>query len=104
MKKVVITTLIILCVFAAQSQARPGDPFTQHGCGGRVVSKGDPADKVLQYCGQPTSIQRHQSGSQTTYTHDREEWLYNEGPRGGLIQMNFRDGILVSIVDKGVGY
>lgn len=115
MKKTLIAAAVIVVLSTIQSHARPGDPFTQYGCGRNTVAKGDPADKVIQYCGQPTSVQNQPSESRQTYnkqqhrwvtqsSSETEQWLYNFGSRGGLVQMNFRDGILVSIIDKGAGY
>lgn len=115
MKKLFLAAAVLILSTAAQSYARPGDPFTQFGCGSNTVSKGDPADKVLQYCGQPTSIER-QVRENTYYDRKRkttgragadeliEQWLYNFGPRTGMVQMNFSNGNLVSIIDRGAGY
>lgn len=115
MKKALIAAAAIIVLSAIQSHARPGDPFTQYGCGRNTVAAGDPADKVLQYCGQPTSVQNQPAVAQQVYnrqhrrwesqtTRETEQWLYNHGPRGGMVQMNFRDGVLMSIIDKGAGY
>ena len=115
MKKTFIAAAVIIVMSAIQSHARPGDPFTQYGCGRNTVAKGDPADKVIQYCGQPTSIEQQDRPTQTYDKRTKsmttvgasvnyEQWLYNFGPRGGMVQMNFRNGTLVSITDKGAGY
>lgn len=113
MKKMILIALIICS--AATANARPGDPFTQFGCGRNTVSRNDPADKVLSYCGQPTSVQRQPASTQQVYnqherrwdtvtTSETEQWLYNFGRRGGMVQMDFRDGLLEAIYDKGAGY
>lgn len=114
MKKIILSAAIIVLASSVYSHARPGDPFTQYACGRNTVAKGDPADKVRAYCGEPTNIQsRAQTYAQYSNKKDYsmvpsgnviEEWTYNFGPRGGLIQMNFFNGTLKSITDRGTGY
>lgn len=115
MKRTLLAAVTILILSAIMSHARPGDPFTQYGCGRNTVVKGDPADKVLQYCGQPTSIEQQSRQNQDYDKKSKsminvgtsvnyEQWFYNFGPRGGMVQMNFRNGILTSIKDMGAGY
>lgn len=116
MKKALIAAVVIVILSAIQSHARPGDPATQFGCGRNTVAAGDPADKVIQYCGQPSNVQTRDTASTTGYmtgkdtfrahsaSHVIQTWTYNFGPRGGMVRMNFRDGILQSITDGGSGY
>lgn len=114
MKNTLIAATVILLASAVYSHARPGDPFTQYACGRNTVAKGDTADKVRAYCGEPTNIQsRAQNYAQYTNKKDYnmvpsgnviEEWTYNFGPRGSLVQMKFFNGTLRSITDKGAGY
>lgn len=115
MGKMLFAAVAIVLLSSMQSHAKPGDPFTQYGCGRNTVAKGDPAGKVLQYCGQPASVER-QVREHSYYDHKRkrtvrsgadesiEQWLYNFGQSGGMVQMNFSNGNLVSIVDRGAGY
>ena len=112
MKKLFLAAAVLILLTAAQSHARPGDPARQFGCGRNTVSAGDPADKVITQCGSPTSVQARDSSNVQLYsrnsgrvdTHVSEDWTYNFGPRGGMVQMTFRDGILIAIKDKGAGY
>lgn len=115
MKKAIIAAVLILMA-STQSHARPGDPSTQYGCGRNTVAVGDPADKVRAYCGEPTSIQTREATRGKAYAVDKdyyriktdtstiEEWMYNFGPRGGRVQMNFKNGVLISITNAGSGY
>lgn len=116
MKKTLLVTTMLVLASSIYAYARPGDPFTQYGCGRNTVSQGDPADKVRAYCGEPSSIQNRESTRGKAYavskdyyrvktnTDNIEEWTYNFGPRGGMVQMNFRNGTLMSIIDRGAGY
>ncbi|HEY8520359.1 MAG TPA: DUF2845 domain-containing protein [Gammaproteobacteria bacterium] len=85
-------------------------------CGHRVIARGDHADKLLRYCGEPTAVQSR--WAQRTlhaniggvlipgFVEDVliEEWTYNFGPYRlmGLVRME--NGVVAEIEHLGYGY
>src|SRR4026208_2343474 len=79
-------------------------------CGTRVITQGDPADKVLNFCGSPVSIQtRH---AERPYISDRgrscqyrglfeevviEEWTYNLGPTQFMRLVRIENGRVAEV-------
>ena len=66
---------------------------------------GDPADKVLAYCGEPASIERkeilrgygyHRGLTvHSAYEVSVEIWTYNFGPHKLMYRLRFEDGLLI---------
>lgn len=115
MKKPILAITVLAGCLLLQSAAMADTRLNMFRCDRNVVQKGDPADKVISYCGQPSSVttipgasgatQNSYTGKMTTYRSDPGEvWLYNFGRRGSLVEMTFRNGSLISITDKGYGY
>src|SRR5512138_79997 len=79
-------------------------------CGNRVITQGDPADKVLQFCGSPVSTQtRH---AERPYIDELgrsylyrglveevliEEWTYNLGPNQFMRLVRIENGRVVEV-------
>jgi hypothetical protein len=86
-------------------------------CGTRVITQGDPADKVLQFCGSPVSVQtRH---AERPYIDDLgrsylyrglieevviEEWTYNLGPYQFMRIVRIENGRVAEVKSLGYGY
>jgi hypothetical protein len=84
-------------------------------CGSRIITRGDPAEKILRYCGEPDAV--------TTRLKERpyvmhsgvavhgvlqevvvEEWTYNLGPRLLMRVVLLEDGYVEEIKHLGYGY
>ena len=96
-------------------------------CGSRLISEGDPGDKVVNECGQPTSVD---SWEEERYDYfDRlppsnqyrdferygnayrvrafirvEIWTYNYGPSRFLDYVRLENGIVRKVYSGGYGY
>ena len=83
-------------------------------CGTKLMTDGDPADKVEAYCGPPVSIERreilrpwgYQRGVtvHSTYEVSVELWTYNFGPNKLMYRLRFEDGLLVDVDTLSHGY
>jgi len=83
-------------------------------CGSKLMTDGDPQDKVAAYCGQPASIERHEilrgygyhNGLpiHSSYEVSVELWLYNFGPNKLMYRLRFEDGLLVDVDTLSHGY
>jgi hypothetical protein len=84
-------------------------------CGSRIITRGDPAEKILRFCGEPTSAQTR--FSQRTYISEYgrvypgfieelviEEWTYNLGPHQLMRVVRLENGIVADIKHLGYGY
>jgi hypothetical protein len=86
-------------------------------CGTRIITSGDPADKVLQFCGSPVSVQtRH---AERPYIDELgrsylykglveevviEEWTYNLGPQQFMRLVRIENGRVAEVKSLGYGY
>ena len=83
-------------------------------CGSKLMTDGDPSDKVLAYCGEPASIERreilrgygyyHGTTVNTAYEVSVELWTYNFGPHKLMYRLRFEDGLLVDVDTLSHGY
>ena len=83
-------------------------------CGSRIVTRGDPADKVLYYCGEPVAVRTW--WKQRPYlTHGVqargaieevlvEEWTFDLGPRQLMRVVRLENGYVEEIKHLGYGY
>jgi len=86
-------------------------------CGTRLISAGDPADKVLNFCGSPVSVQTRRT--ERPYIDDFgrsylsrglieevviEEWTYNLGPQQFMRLVRIENGRVVEVKSLGYGY
>jgi hypothetical protein len=83
-------------------------------CGSRLISPGDPAAKLRQYCGEPESVSSRLE-QRGVFVHGRyfpgfveevvvEDWIYNFGPNKLMRQVRVVDGIVREIALLGYGY
>lgn len=86
-------------------------------CGTRVISRGDHASKVLEFCGEPDSVQTRlaQRSFTNKYGHQVyipgffedvivEEWTYNLGPNKLMRFIRVENGFVREIRHLGYGY
>ncbi len=84
-------------------------------CGTRIITSGDPADKVLQFCGSPVSVQTHRAERPYIDAYGRsyrgmleevviEEWTYNLGPTQFMRLVRLENGLVVEVKPLGYGY
>lgn len=79
-------------------------------CGSRLVSEGDPVEKVLQYCGEPTETKRTWITRQPRFEYGGQEipfagsedvpvdlWTYDFGPNKLMRRIHFVAGKVDSI-------
>ena len=84
-------------------------------CGTKLMTDGDPLDKVAAFCGPPTSVERREilrpyyfyRGSLPipgSYEISVELWTYNFGPHKLMHRLRFEDGLLVDVETLSHGY
>jgi hypothetical protein len=84
-------------------------------CGPRVISRGDDASKLLEFCGEPASVQtRHIDRTPIDanghvyrgFTEEVlvEEWTYNFGPYQLMVKIRLDNGVVADIRYLGYGY
>ena len=83
-------------------------------CGSKLMTDGDPSDKVMALCGPPAAIERreilrpwgyHRDVTvHSTYEVAVELWTYNFGPNKLMYRLRFEDGLLVEVDTLGHGY
>ncbi len=111
MKKT-ISGMLVLSAALAFSGLAAADSFR---CGSKLMTDGDPLDKVAALCGPPTSVERREivrpyyfyRGSipiHTSYEVSIEYWTYNLGPNKLMRRLRFEDGLLVDVETLGHGY
>lgn len=84
-------------------------------CGSRIITPGDHADKLLQFCGAPASVTTRIS--QRSYRADFgrvypglveelviEEWTYNLGPQQLMRVVRLENGLVADIKHLGYGH
>ncbi len=108
------TVLGLLALGATLAISGPASADSMR-CGSKLMTDGDPADKVLAYCGEPVSIERREilrpyyfyrgslpiSGS---YEVSLEIWTYNFGSHRLMYRVRFEDGLLVDVDTLSHGY
>lgn len=106
------------------------EPAAAFRCGSRLVTEGDPASKVLRFCGEPESVQErviYRKGltrprsvlrgpggvilQDEVVFYDEsvvevvvEEWTYNRGPHKLMRLVRFENGVVVEVLTLGYGY
>jgi uncharacterized protein DUF2845 len=107
-KSLSVTLAALLLVMAAA----PAHAFR---CGSRIITRGDSAEKILQYCGEPDAVTRRfkerpyvmHSGVVVHGVLQEvvvEEWTYNLGPRLLMRVVLLEDGYVEEIKHLGYGY
>jgi hypothetical protein len=84
-------------------------------CGSRIITRGDHADKILRFCGEPVSIQTRYSERGYIDEYGRrfrgfteeliiEEWTFNFGPRQLMRVVRLENGFVADVKVLGYGY
>lgn len=102
----------VLAALALLVAVTPAHAFR---CGTRIITRGDPADKILRFCGEPASVQTRVS--QRGYVSDTgrvfpgmieevliEEWTFNLGPHQLMRVVRLENGLVADIKHLGYGY
>ena len=97
---VLVTLLLLPAVVSADAMR----------CGSKLISDGDPIEKVLEYCGQPTETQRTWIVRQPRFEYGGQEipfegsedvpvdlWTYDFGPNKLMRRIRFVAGKVESI-------
>lgn len=103
---------VVIAALFALAAAAPAHAFR---CGTRIITPGDPADKMLRYCGEPASVQTRLLQRPYVSEHWRvypgvieevlvEEWVYNRGPRQLMRIVRIENGFVAEIKSLGYGY
>ena len=102
---------VALAALLLVAAAAPAHAFR---CGSRIITRGDPAEKILYYCGEPVAVQQRwkQRGMMRHGYPLRgaleevlvEEWTYNLGPRQLMRVVHLEDGYVEDIKHLGYGY
>ncbi|HEY3517823.1 MAG TPA: DUF2845 domain-containing protein [Gammaproteobacteria bacterium] len=106
------STRVALAALLLLAFAAPAHAFR---CGSRIITRGDPAEKVLQYCGEPVAVttrlkQRSyfmESGVRVPRAIEEvvvEEWTYNLGPRLLMRVVLLENGYVEEVKHLGYGY
>ena len=119
LKLIGIIVFFILIAWAGTAQAMR--------CGSRLISEGDPGDKVVTECGQPTSVdgweeerydyfdrlppanryrefERYGNAYRVRAFIRVEIWTYNYGPSRFLDYVRLENGIVRKVYSGGYGY
>jgi hypothetical protein len=84
-------------------------------CGTRIITRGDHAEKILKFCGEPTSVQSRLAQRSFISKYGRvypglieelviEEWTFNFGPRQLMRVVRLENGLVADIKHLGYGY
>lgn len=83
-------------------------------CGTKLMTDGDPLDKVEALCGPPTSVERREilrpyysyrgAPIHSSYEVSVEIWTYNFGPHKLMYRLRFEDGLLIDVDTLSHGY
>ena len=103
------TAIAALLLLAA---AAPAHAFR---CGTRIITRGDHAEKMLRFCGEPASVQTRVQTRAYVADFGRvlpgiveevvvEEWTYNLGPHQLIKVVRVENGFVTEIKQLGYGY
>lgn len=84
-------------------------------CGTRIITRGDLAEKILRFCGEPTSVQTRLSQRAFVDRFGRvfptlvedlviEEWTFNLGPHYLVRVVRLENGVVAEIKYLGYGF
>ena len=108
------TTAGTIALAAALAIAGPAAADSMR-CGSKLLTDGDPLDKVEALCGPPTRVERREIlrpyyfyrrslPIHGAYEVSVEYWTYNFGPHKLMRRLRFEDGLLVDVETLTHGY
>jgi hypothetical protein len=106
------TLLTVIAAFLLLLAVTPAHAFR---CGTRIITRGDHADKILRFCGEPASVQTRISTRSYVSDFGRvypgvveevviEEWTFNLGPHQLIRLVRLENGFVADIKHLGYGY
>jgi hypothetical protein len=106
------TILAVVATVLLLTAVTPAHAFR---CGTRIITRGDHAEKILRFCGEPSSVHtRFQTRSYVTELGRFypgvveevvvEEWTFNLGPRHLMRVVRLENGFVEEIKSLGYGY
>lgn len=121
-----LTIKLVLVLAASLAIAWPGSSLAMR-CGTRLISEGDPRDKLLNECGPPTSVEeweeerydwfdrfppsnryrefeRYGNAYRVRIRVRVELWTYNHGPSRFIDQVRLENGIVHKVLSGGYGW
>ncbi len=124
MKYLPVKIVFVLAVSLVLAWPAPGLAMR---CGSRLISEGDPRDKVLNECGPPTSVEeweeerydwfdrfppssryrefeRYGNAYRVKIYVRVELWTYNRGPSRFIDQVRLENGIVHKVFSGGYGW
>ncbi len=112
---VAMTPKTLLAMIAACLSLAVATPAHAFRCGTRIITRGDHADKILRFCGEPQSVQTRISQRGYVSQLGRvvpgvveeiliEEWTYNLGPHQLIRVVRLENGYVADIKRLGYGY
>jgi len=102
-------------LFAAAALSLVTAPAHAFRCGQRIITRGDHADKILRFCGEPVSVQTRYLERGYIDEYGRrfrgfteelivEEWTFNFGPRQLMRVVRLENGYVADVKVLGYGY
>ena len=124
MRRRILISLVVAVALGSMLQATPADAMR---CGSRLVSEGDPRDKLLNDCGPPSNVEawdeeQYEYFSRPPTARESREferygnsyrvrawvhvevWSYNYGPSRFIDYVRLENGIVRRIYSGGYGY
>jgi Protein of unknown function (DUF2845) len=93
----------------------PSWPAQSFHCGPRIIARGDPAEKLLEFRGEPTNIERRYAQRTAADRNGRlypgfiedvlvEVWTYNFGRYQLMRRVRLENGFVTDVRHLGYGY
>jgi hypothetical protein len=106
------TFYTLLAAAVLSMVAAPAHAFR---CGQRIITRGDHADKILRFCGEPVAVQTRYLERGYVDEYGRrfrgfteelivEEWTMNFGPRQLMRVIRLENGFVADVKTLGYGY
>jgi hypothetical protein len=109
------TSILLLAAIPALAAGAPSAAAQAFHCGPRIIARGDPAEKLLEFCGDPTSVERRYGQRTAVDRYGRlypgfredvliEDWTYNLGPYQLMRRVRVENGFVTDIRHLRYGY
>ena len=123
--KILVFLVLVLCALVASINFP--NPALAMRCGSRLISEGDPKEKLVNECGPPANLEAweeeryyHYDAAPPSYLYREFErygsayrvkviirvelWTYNYGPSRFMDYVRIENGLVVKIYSGGYGY
>jgi hypothetical protein len=106
------TSRFAIAALLLVAAAAPAHAFR---CGTRIITRGDHSEKILKFCGEPSSVQTRFQTRAYVNQFGRvypgvveevvvEEWTFNLGPHQLIRIVRLENGFVEEIKSLGYGY